>query len=220
MHIHASKPMFRFRDRAHAGQLLAQRLQHHAGREGTLVLALPRGGVVVGDEVARALRAPLDVLIVRKLGVPGREELAMGAIARGGVQVLDEALINALGLSEAEVARVIAQEQAELSRRERVFRAGRPFPALAGRTVILVDDGIATGATMEAAARAVRAHAPAHLCIAAPVVAPQALASLHALADEIVAVLMPMVLRGIGAWYEDFSQLSDEEVLAYLQARS
>jgi len=155
------KPMFRFRNRAHAGQLLAQRLQHYADREETLVLALPRGGVVVGDEIARALRAPLDVLIVRKLGVPGREELAMGAIASGGVQVLDEALINELGLSEAEVARVIAQEQAKLSRREHVFRANRPFPALKGRAVILVDDGIATGATMAAAAHAVRSQSPA-----------------------------------------------------------
>jgi putative phosphoribosyl transferase len=218
MYMHGDKPMFR--DRAHAGQLLAQRLQHYADREGTLVLALPRGGAAVGDEIARALRAPLDVLIVRKLGVPGREELAMGAIALGGVQVLDEALINALGLSKAEVARVIAQEQVELSRREHVFRADRPFPALKGRAVILVDDGIATGATMAAAAHAVRSQALAHLCIAAPIAAPQALPRLQALADEIVVLLRPMTLRGIGAWYEDFSQLSDEEVLAYLQAHS
>jgi len=216
--MHGDKPMFR--DRAHAGQLLAQRLQHYADREEALVLALPRGGVVVGDEVARTLRAPLDVLIVRKLGVPGREELAMGAIASGGVQVLDKALINELGLSEAEVARVIAQEQAELSRREHVFRAGCPFPALNGRAVILVDDGIATGATMAAAAYAVRSQAPAHLCIAAPIAALQALPRLQALADEIVVLLRPMTLRGIGAWYEDFSQLSDDEVLAHLRAHS
>jgi len=211
------KPMFRFRDRAHAGQLLAQRLQHHAGRADAIVLALPRGGVVVGYEVARALRLPLDVFIVRKLGVPGREELAMGALALGGVRVLFPDLISELGLSDEDVARVIAQEQAELSRRERIFRADRPFPALTGRIAILVDDGIATGATMQAAARAVRACRPAHLCVAVPVAAPQALPDLWAVADEVVAVLKPMALMGIGAWYEDFSQLTDAEVLAYLQ---
>lgn len=206
-----------FRDRSQAGQLLARRLRRYAGRDDVIVLALPRGGVPVAYEIARALKAPLDVFVVRKLGVPGQEELAMGAIASGGVRVLSHDLIAALELTEEDLARVTAREQAELERRERVFRGDRPFPSLEGKVVILVDDGIATGATMRAAIRAVRAHRPARVCVATPVGAPQALESLQDEADELICLLSPELLLGIGAWYEDFAQLSDAEVMTYLQ---
>ncbi len=209
--------MRRFRDRSQAGRLLAQRLQRYAGRNDVIVLALPRGGVPVAYQVASALKAPLDVFVVRKLGVPGEEELAMGAIASGGVRVLSHELIAELGLTDEDVERVTQRELAELQRRERVFRGARPFPNLAGRVVILVDDGIATGATMRAAIRAVRAHQPAWVSVAAPVGAPQTLEALQDEADEIVCLLTPELLMGIGAWYQDFGQLSDDEVIAYLQ---
>ncbi|MCS7056620.1 MAG: phosphoribosyltransferase [Thermoflexales bacterium] len=206
-----------FRDRSQAGRLLAQRLQRYQGRPDVIVLALPRGGVPVAYEIATELKVPLDVFIVRKLGVPGEEELAMGAIASGGVCVLSHDLIRALELSDEEVERVAAREWAELQRRERVFRGDRPFPSLEGRVVILVDDGIATGATMRAAIRAVRAHRPARISVATPVGAPQALEALQDEADELICLLSPESLMGIGAWYQDFRQLTDAEVLAYLQ---
>lgn len=209
--------MRRFRDRSQAGWLLARRLQRYAGRNDVIVLALPRGGVPVAYQIASALKAPLDVFVVRKLGVPGEEELAMGAIASGGVRVLSRELIEELGLTDEDVERVTQRELAELRRRERVFRGERPFPDLAGRVVILVDDGIATGATMRAAIRAVRAHRPAWVSVAVPVGAPQALEALQDEADEIVCLLTPELLMGIGAWYQDFGQLSDAEVMAYLQ---
>ncbi|BCX03356.1 MAG: phosphoribosyltransferase [Candidatus Roseilinea sp.] len=209
--------MHRFRDRSQAGQLLAQRLRRYAGRDDVVVLALPRGGVPVAYAIASALNAPLDVFVVRKLGVPGEEELAMGAIASGGVRVLSRELIEELGLTDEDVERVAARELAELQRRERVFRGDHPFPSLEGKTVILVDDGIATGATMRAAIRAVRAHRPAWVSVAVPVGAPQALESLQDEADELICLLSPEVLMGIGAWYQDFSQLSDAEVMAYLR---
>ncbi|MCS6849232.1 MAG: phosphoribosyltransferase [Anaerolineae bacterium] len=209
--------MYRFRDRSQAGQLLARRLRRYAGRSDVVVLALPRGGVPVAYEIASALKVPMDVFIVRKLGVPGEEELAMGAIASGGVRVLSRELIEELGLTDEDVERVAARELAELQRRERVFRGDRPFPNLEGRIVILVDDGIATGATMRAAIRAVRAHRPARVSVAVPVGAPQALEALQDEADELICLLSPEVLMGIGAWYQDFSQLTDAEVIAYLQ---
>lgn len=206
-----------FRDRSQAGQLLARRLRRYVGRDDVIVLALPRGGVPVAYEIARMLKVPLDVFIVRKLGVPGQEELAMGAIASGGVRVLSHDLIAALALTDEEIEQVTAREQAELERRERVFRGDRPFPDLTGKVVILVDDGIATGATMRAAIRAVRAHQPARVCVATPVGAPQALEALQDEADELICLLSPELLMGIGAWYQDFTQLSDAEVIAYLQ---
>lgn len=206
-----------FRDRSQAGQLLARRLRRYAGRDDVIVLALPRGGVPVAYAIASALNVPLDVFVVRKLGVPGEEELAMGAIASGGVRVLSRELIEELGLTDEDVERVAARELAELQRRERVFRGDRPFPDLEGKTVILVDDGIATGATMRAAIRAVRAHRPARVSVAVPVGAPQALEALQDEADELICLLSPEVLMGIGAWYQDFSQLSDAEVMAYLR---
>lgn len=209
--------MRRFRDRSQAGQLLARRLQRYAGRNDAIVLALPRGGVPVAYQVASALKVPLDVFVVRKLGVPGEEELAMGAIASGGVRVLSRELIAELGLTDKDVERVTQRELAELQRRERVFRGERPFPDLAGRVVILVDDGIATGATMRAAIRAVCARQPAWVSVAAPVGAPQTLEALQDEADEIVCLLTPELLMGIGAWYQDFGQLSDDEVITYLQ---
>ncbi|MCL6509070.1 MAG: phosphoribosyltransferase [Anaerolineae bacterium] len=209
--------MLRFRDRSQAGRLLARRLQRYAGRDDVVVLALPRGGVPVAYEIARALKAPMDVFVVRKLGVPGEEELAMGAIASGGVRVLSHELIAELGLTDEDVERVTARELAELNQRERVFRGDRPFPNLEGRVVILVDDGIATGATMRAAIRAVRAHRPARVSVAVPVGAPQALEALQDEADELICLLTPDLLMGIGAWYEDFAQLKDAEVIAYLQ---
>ncbi|MFC1465259.1 MAG: phosphoribosyltransferase [Candidatus Brachytrichaceae bacterium NZ_4S206] len=209
--------MYYFRDRSQAGQLLARRLRRYTGRDDVIVLALPRGGVPVAYAIASALNVPLDVFVVRKLGVPGEEELAMGAIASGGVRVLSQELIEELGLTDEDVERVAARELAELQRRERVFRGDRPFPDLEGKTVILVDDGIATGATMRAAIRAVRAHRPARVSVAVPVGAPQALEALQDEADELICLLSPEVLMGIGAWYQDFSQLSDAEVMAYLQ---
>lgn len=209
--------MLRFRDRTEAGRLLARRLRRYAGRSDVIVLALPRGGVPVAYEIATALKAPLEVFIVRKLGVPGQEELAMGAIASGGVTVLSEDLIADLGLQREDIAQVTARELIELERRERVFRGDRPFPSLQGRLVILVDDGIATGATMRAAVRAIRQQRPSCISVAVPVGAPQALEALQNEADELICLLSPDPLLGIGAWYEDFTQLTDEEVIAYLE---
>ncbi len=209
--------MMRFRNRAEAGRLLARRLQRYAGREDVIVLALPRGGVPVAYQIASALKVPLDVFVVRKLGVPGEEELAMGAIASGGVRVLSHELIAELGLTDEDVERVATRELAELQRRERVFRGDRLFPSLEGRVVILVDDGIATGATMSAAIQAIREQHPARICVAVPVGAPQALESLQSEVDELICLLAPEPLLGIGAWYQDFAQLTDAEVIAYLQ---
>lgn len=180
------------------------------------MLGLPRGGVPVAAEVARALGAPLDVCVVRKLGVPGQEELAMGALGPGGVRVLNEDVLAALGLTEGALAQSAEREAAELARRERRYRAGRPPLAVAGRTVILVDDGIATGSTMLAAVRALRHLGPAAIVVAVPVAPPSALAELEAEADAVVCPLREEALFAIGAWYEDFRQTSDEEVLACL----
>jgi len=180
------------------------------------VLGLPRGGVPVAAEVARALAAPLDVLVVRKLGAPGREELAIGAIARGGARVLNAGLIGELELTGAELAAIEARERAELDRRERSYRRGRPLRDLSGRTAVLVDDGLATGSTMLAAVAAVREEMPAAVLAAVPVADPQICAMLSDTADEVVCLLTPHPLGAVGLYYEDFSQIADEEVLALL----
>jgi len=176
------------------------------------VLALPRGGVPVGFEVATALGAPLDVFVVRKLGLPWEEELAMGAIASGGVRVLDSDLIRAARVSEAEVERVTAIERAELARRERQYRGERPFPDLRGKTVILVDDGLATGSTMRAGVAALRQEGPSRVVVAVPVAAPATGNAFRDIADEVVCAMTPEPFRAVGSWYHDFSQTSDEEV--------
>jgi predicted phosphoribosyltransferase len=207
----------RFRNRAEAGRSLAARLEGLAGREDVVVLALPRGGVPVGFEVATALGAPLDLLTVRKLGVPGREELAMGAIASGGGLVLDEALVRLLGIDPQQVGDTIAAETRELERRELAYRAGRAPPELAGRTVVLVDDGLATGASMLAAVNAVRERGPARVVIAAPVAPAETCAELRREADDVVCVATPDPFGAVGLWYEDFGQTGDDEVRDLLE---
>ena len=201
-----------FSDRRDAGRALAQLLEEALpARSELLVLALPRGGVPVAWEVARALQAPLDVLVVRKLGFPGQEEYAMGAIASGGVRVTNDGADD-WPVDQHTLEAVTAREQAELERRERLYRGERPFPALAGRTVVLVDDGLATGATMRAAVGAVRRHAPARIVVAVPVGARESVAALRAEADEVFCVRQPEHFRAVGLWYQDFDQTSDEEV--------
>jgi len=206
----------RFRDRAEAGRLLADRLTPYAGRADVLILALPRGGVPVAFEVARKLRAPLDILVVRKLGLPGQEELAMGAIAAGGVRVLNDEVVEDLRVPATVIDRVTASEHAELERRERVYRGDRPAPVLRDQTVILVDDGLATGTTMRAAIAAVRAQRPARLVVAIPVAATESLAALRPLVDALVWVIAPEPFDALGLWYEDFTPTTDAEVCALL----
>jgi putative phosphoribosyl transferase len=206
----------RFRDRADGGRQLGARLVEYASRPDVLVLGLPRGGVPVAAEVAAAISAPLDVLLVRKLGVPGQPELAMGAIAAGGVQVLSHDLIRDLGIPIALVEQVAEQERPELERRDRAYRGNRPPPHVAGRTVILVDDGLATGASMEAAAAALRQMGPAAIVIAVPVGARETCARLAAVADRVVCLESPEPFDAVGLWYEDFSQTSDREVARLL----
>jgi len=205
-----------FPDRRTAGQALAARLGHCALLPGALVLALPRGGVPVAHEVARELGLPLDVFIVRKLGVPGHEELAMGAIASGGVRVLNRQVIDDLGLSEDVIEAVTAAELAELQRRERLYRSHRPPPDLRGRTVILVDDGLATGSTMRAAVAAVREQGAARVIVAIPVAPPDTCDTLTHQADEVICPLRPHNFEAVGQWYQDFAQTTDEEVRALL----
>lgn len=204
-----------FRDRHQAGRVLAGRLEHYRGRPGLLVLALPRGGVAVGFEVAHALQAPLDVLVVRKLGFPGHEEYAMGAIASGGVRVMNP--MPGATVSPDEVAAVVAREQDELVRRERLYRGDRPAVSVRGRTVIVVDDGLATGSTMRAAVLAIRQQHPAHLAVAVPVGAPDTCRQLMDEADEVVCAAMPQPLRAVGLWYQDFPQAGDDEVRDLLE---
>ena len=207
-----------FRDRADAGRQLLARLDAYRGRPGLLVLGLPRGGVPVADEVARGLGAPLDVFVVRKLGVPGQEELAMGAIATGGVRVVNHDVVRALGLTAEMLDQAAAAEGRELDRRQRSYRGQRPEPAIAGRTVILVDDGLATGSTMRAAVAALRLQGPARLVVAVPVAAPATCAELAREVDEIVCCATPEPFLSVGRFYDDFAQTSDEEVTERLAA--
>ena len=201
-------------DRRHAGRVLAEKLMHHAGNADLLVLALPRGGVPVGFEVAQALQAPLDVFVVRKLGFPGHEEFAVGAIASGGVCVMSP--MPGLSISPAALAEVVAREQSELVRREQLYRNQRPAPSMEGRTVIVVDDGLATGATMRAALLAIRRQHPARLVAAAPVGAEDSCRALQGDADEVVCAAVPQAFRAVGLWYQNFYQTSDDEVIALL----
>jgi predicted phosphoribosyltransferase len=206
-----------FRDRSDAGKRLAEGMRSR-GWEAPVVLGLPRGGVPVAYEVARALPAPLDVFVVRKLGVPGQEELAMGAIASGGVRVVNQDVVNALGLSPAVLDRVAASEQLELERRERLYRGTRAPHALAGRTAILVDDGLATGSTMRAAVRAVRQRGPARVVVAVPVAAAATCQALKTEVDDLVCLSTPDPFLAVGRFYDDFSQTSDREVHELLRA--
>ena len=206
---------FPFRDRQHAGRVLAGQLAQYRGRAGLLVLALPRGGVAVGFEVARELQAPLDIFVVRKLGFPGHEEYAMGAIASGGVKVMNPR--PGLRVSPGEIAAVVAREQAELVRREQLYRQQRPAESLQGRTVIVVDDGLATGATMQAAVLGIRQQQPLHVVVAVPVGARDTCAALRQQADDVICAAMPEPFRAVGLWYDEFPQSTDEEVCALLE---
>jgi predicted phosphoribosyltransferase len=209
----------RFRDRRHAGAALGKQLQHFADSPDVVVLALPRGGVPVGYEVARALGIPLDVFVVRKIGLPGHPELAMGAIASGGVRVMNADVVARFRPSAAAIDAVTRAELAELDRRERAYRDGRlPLP-IEGRTVILVDDGLATGSTMRAAVLAIRRLRPARVIVAAPVGARETCVALRDIADEVVCALTPDPFAAVGLWYVDFSQTTDEEVRELLEAQ-
>ncbi len=206
-----------FRDRTDAGRQLAARLTRYADRTDVSVLALPRGGVPVAYEVAKELNAPLDVFLVRKLGVPGHEEFAMGAIASGGVRVLNEDIVNYLRIPDEVIDLVAAHEQRELERRERAYRDDRPPPDVKGRVVILIDDGLATGSTMRAAAASLRLQKPARIVVAVPVSSPETCDEFRSEVDEIVCAFTPEHFQGVGLWYEDFSQTSDEEVRELLK---
>jgi predicted phosphoribosyltransferase len=206
-----------YRDRTDAGRQLAARLTRYADRPDVLVLALPRGGVPVAYEVAKELKAPLDVFLVRKLGVPGYEELAMGAIASGAVRVLNQDIVNYLRIPDEVIDAVAAREQRELERRERAYRDDRPPPDVRDRVVILIDDGLATGSTMRAAAASLRLQKPKRIVVAVPVSSPEVCDEFRSEVDEIVCALTPEHLQGVGLWYEDFSQTSDEEVRELLK---
>ncbi len=201
-----------FHDRRDAGRKLAERLSHYANRNDVIVLGLPRGGVPVAYEVAQALRAPLDVFVVRKLGVPGHEELAMGAIATGGVRVVNEEVRRALQLSDEILDRAARREGEELARREHSYRGSRSALVLSGRQVILIDDGLATGSTMRAAVAAVRVQHPARVVVAVPVGAWETCEQLRSQADEVLCAQMPDYFSAVGQWYWDFTQTSDAEV--------
>lgn len=207
-----------FEDRHAAGVELARALAKYGNTAGLLVLGLPRGGVPVAAAVADALGADLDVLVVRKLGVPWQPELAMGAVASGGATVFSDEVMESIGISESQVGEVMQRERRELERRERLYRAGRPFPGVAGRTVILVDDGIATGATMKAAVRALRQLEAGRVVVAVPVAPAQVRAEFEAVADEFVCVRAPKHFFAVGAWYRHFGQTSDEEVQRLIMA--
>jgi predicted phosphoribosyltransferase len=207
-----------YRDRREAGEILAAQVQEHAEPGPTVVLALPRGGVPVGFEVARTLDAPLDVFVVRKLGVPGHEELAMGAIAAGGFKVLNEPLVAQLGITRREIDDVTARETAELERREALYRENRPPMSIRGRVAVLVDDGLATGFTMRAAIAAIRKHRPARLIVAVPVGAPETCEELSREVDTLICPLQPEPFHAVGLWYRDFSPTTDDEVREYLAA--
>jgi len=208
-----------FLDRYDAGRRLAEALSSYAGQPDLLILALPRGGVPVAYEMARALHAPLDVFLVRKLGFPGHPELAMGAIATGGVRILDRQLIRMYGVPAEETERVTAAERREMERRERLYRDGRPPPDVSGRTVILVDDGLATGSSMRAAVEALREEGAKKIVVAVPVAARDTCAAMKDEVDEIVCALTPEPFRAVGIWYADFSETTDDEVRELLSRR-
>lgn len=218
-HPRYALPRALFADRRDAGRALARKLEHLCGTD-PLVLALPRGGVPVAYEVAHALRAPLDIFLVRKLGVPGHEELAMGAIASGGVQVLNEDVVEMLAIPRSAIEAMAARETQELQRREALYRDGREPPHVKGKTVILVDDGLATGATLRAAIQGLRRLGPRRIVVAAPVGSAQSCAALAHAADEVICAEQPADFRGVGQWYVDFNQTSDDEVRELLNAAS
>ena len=201
-----------FTNRAEAGELLAARFTELADRDDAIVLALPRGGVPVGYEVARSLRVPLDVFVVRKLGVPGHEELAMGAIASGEVRLINHEVVDALGIPAELIDQVARREKAELERRERLYRGSRPPASLTNKTVILTDDGLATGSTMRAAVAAIRRQEPAGIIVAVPVGAPSTCDEMRDVADDVVCLRTPEPFVAVGLWYRDFSETSDAEV--------
>ena len=207
-----TSPSLPYLDRAQAGRLLAGELQRWAGQSSVLVLGLPRGGVITAEPVAEALDAPLDVLMVRKLGVPGQEELAMGAIATGGARVLHERVIEAMHISTTTLEQVTERETRELHRRQRLYRGDRPEPNMAGRCLILVDDGLATGSTMRAAARAVAQHHPAAIVIAVPVAPNDTAMQLQQDVDELICPATPEPFYGVGQWYQHFEQVTDQQV--------
>jgi putative phosphoribosyl transferase len=209
-----------FRNRTEAGQLLARKLRRYADRPNIIVLALPRGGVPVANEVAKSLHAPLDVFLVRKLGVPGQEELAMGAIATGDVRVLNEDVVRALKIPQRVIDSVAAQEARELERRERLYRGDRPSRDVNSRTVILVDDGLATGSSMRAAVAALRQKNPRRIVVAVPVAAAATCREFEAEVDEIVCYQTPEPFYSVGLWYDDFSQTTDEEIRQLLERSS
>ena len=209
-----------FENRAHAGRLLAQALMRYAGRDDVIVLGLPRGGVPVAYEVAKVLHAPLDVLVVRKLGMPGNEELAMGAVASGGVRVIHRTMARAFAISEEAIEAAVAEQQAEVRRRELAFRGKEGCPDVADKIVILVDDGMATGATTRAAVEAIRREEPKCIVLAVPTASSDACTLLEPLVDEMIALQTPEVFRAVGQWYEDFSQTSDPEVRELLDKAS
>ena len=206
----------RFANRAEAGRMLAEALSAYIGRRGILILALPRGGVPVAYEVAKALSAPMDLWLVRKLGVPGQEELALGALAGKNIRVLNDDIISLLNIDQSAIDIVIAREQAELERRNRLYRQGRPPPDIEGKTIIIIDDGLATGATMRAAIASLRQAGAAWIIAAVPVGAVSTCRKIEQEADELVCLHTPQPFYGVGQWYTDFSQTSDEEVLALL----
>ena len=207
-----------FGDRIQAGQVLSGALNEYAGSKDAIVLGLPRGGVIVAAEVAKRLELPLDVFIVRKLGIPGHEELAMGAIASGGGTVINRSLARRRGISENAINAVIEKEFAELRRRDQLYRSGRSMLDVSGKTVLLVDDGIATGATIIAAIRALRKLEPARIVVATPVVTPDVATALRSEADGVISVIEPESLDGVGRWYEDFYQTTDGEILEALRS--
>jgi predicted phosphoribosyltransferase len=207
----------RFRDRQDAGRVLAAKLTDYANRPNTVVLALPRGGVPVAYEVAKALGAPLDVFIVRKLGVPGHEELAMGAIASGGVRLLNDHVVSELRISPETIDAISEREKLELERREQEYRGDRPAPDLEQQTVIIVDDGLATGASMRAAVAAVRLQKPAFIVVAVPAAASDTCKLLKSEADEVICAVTPEPFYAVGLWYENFEQTTDEEVRELMQ---
>ncbi len=206
-----------YKDRTEAGRRLAKELMQYAGRNDLIILGLPRGGVPVAFEVAEALGSPLDVFLVRKLGTPGSEELAMGAVASGGVRVLNEEVVRLLKIPESSIDYVAQREQRELERRERAYRGGRPMPDLRDKIIILVDDGLATGTTMRAAVAALRPYKPARIVIAVPTAPPDICREFRKAVDDVVCASTPQPFRAVGVWYEDFRQTTDDEVRSLLE---